>query len=65
MLKADWKSTALTTGISVLSLLLLFYLAIVYQSMVHAFLGLLIAALVYLLYRVNERRLEQIQRNEA
>ncbi len=65
MLKADWKSTALTTGISVLSLLLLFYLAIVYQSVVHAFLGLLIAALVYLLYRVNERRLEQIQRNEA
>jgi diguanylate cyclase (GGDEF)-like protein/putative nucleotidyltransferase with HDIG domain len=65
MLKADWKSTALTTGISVLSLLLLFYLAIVYQSMVHAFLGLLIAALVYLLYRVNERRLEEIQRNEA
>jgi diguanylate cyclase (GGDEF)-like protein/putative nucleotidyltransferase with HDIG domain len=65
MLKADWKSTALTTGISVLSLLLLFYLAVVYQSMVHAFLGLLIAALVYLLYRVNERRLEEIQRNEA
>ena len=65
MLKADWKSTALTTGISVLSLLLLFYLAIVHQSLVHAFLGLLIAALVYLLYRVNERRLEQIQRNEA
>jgi len=65
MLKADWKSTALTTGISVLSLLLLFYLAIVYQSVAHAFLGLLIAALVYLLYRVNERRLEQIQRNEA
>jgi diguanylate cyclase (GGDEF)-like protein/putative nucleotidyltransferase with HDIG domain len=65
MLKADWKSTALTTGISVLSLLLLFYLAIVHQSMVHAVLGLLIAALVYLLYHVNERRLEQIQRNEA
>jgi diguanylate cyclase (GGDEF)-like protein/putative nucleotidyltransferase with HDIG domain len=65
MLKVDWKSTALTTGISVLSLLLLFYLAIVYQSVVHAFLGLLIAALVYLLYRVNERRLEEIQRNEA
>jgi diguanylate cyclase (GGDEF)-like protein/putative nucleotidyltransferase with HDIG domain len=65
MLKADWKSTALTTGISVLSLLLLFYLAIVYRSMVHVCLGLLIAALVYLLYRVNERRLEEIQRNEA
>jgi len=65
MLKADWKSTALTTGISFLSLLLLFYLAIVHQSVVHVFLGLLIAALVYLLYRVNERRLEEIQRNEA
>jgi diguanylate cyclase (GGDEF)-like protein/putative nucleotidyltransferase with HDIG domain len=65
MLKADWKSTALTTGISVLSLLLLFYLAVVHQSLVHVFLGLLIAALVYLLYRVNERRLEEIQRNEA
>jgi len=65
MLKADWKSTALITGISVLSLLLLFYLAVVYQSVVHVLLGLLIAALVYLLYRVNERRLEEIQRNEA
>jgi diguanylate cyclase (GGDEF)-like protein/putative nucleotidyltransferase with HDIG domain len=65
MLKADWKSTALTTGISVLSLLLLFYLAILHQSLVHAVLGLLISALVYLLYRVNERRLEEIQRAEA
>ena len=65
MLKADWKSTALTTGISVLSLLLLFYLAILHQSLVHVFLGLLIVALVYLLYRVNERRLEEIQRAEA
>ncbi|HXC72685.1 MAG TPA: diguanylate cyclase [Pyrinomonadaceae bacterium] len=65
MLKADWKSTALITGISVLSLLLLFYLAVVYQSVVHVLLGLLIAALVYLLYRVNERRLQEIQRNEA
>jgi len=65
MLKADWKSTALITGISVLSLLLLFYLAVMYQSVVHVLLGLLIAALVYLLYRVNERRLQEIQRNEA
>src|ERR1041385_1578574 len=65
MLKADWKSTALTTVISVLSLLLLFYLAIVHQSLVHAVLGLLIVALVYLLYRVNERRLAEIQRAEA
>jgi len=65
MPKADLKSTALTSGISLLSLFLLFYLAIVYQSVVHVFLGLLIAALVYLLYRVNERRLEEIQRNEA
>jgi len=37
----------------------------VYQSVVHVLLGLLIAALVYLLYRVNERRLQEIQRNEA
>lgn len=65
MLKADWKSTALTTGISVVSLLLLFYLAILHQSLVHVCLGLLIAALVYLLYRVNERRFEEIQRAEA
>ena len=65
MLKADWKSTALTTVISVLSLLLLFYLAILHQSLVHAVLGLLIVALVYLLYRVNERRLAEIQHAEA
>ena len=65
MLKADWKSTALTTGISVLSLLLLFYLAILHQSLVHVVLGLLIVALVYLLYRVNEHRLKEIQRAEA
>ena len=65
MLKADWKSTALMVAISALSLLLLFYLAILHQSLVHAVLGLLIAALVYLLYRVNERRLEEIQRAEA
>jgi diguanylate cyclase (GGDEF)-like protein/putative nucleotidyltransferase with HDIG domain len=65
MLKADWKSAALMVAISALSLLLLFYLAILHQSLVHAVLGLLISALVYLLYRVNERRLEEIQRAEA
>jgi diguanylate cyclase (GGDEF)-like protein/putative nucleotidyltransferase with HDIG domain len=65
MLKADWKSTALMAGISVVSVALLFYTAISNQSFAYAALGLLISSLIYLLYRFNERRLEEIKQAEA
>ena len=65
MLKADWQSTALMTGISVVSAVLLFYTAISNQSLACAALGLLTFSLIYLLYRVNERRLEEIKDAEA
>src|SRR5215212_5254761 len=65
MLKADWQSTALMAGISVMSVGLLFYTAISNQSLACAALGLLTFSLIYLLYRVNERRLEEIKHAEA
>jgi len=65
MLKADWKSTALMAGISVVSVALLFYTAISNQSLAYAALGVLITGLIYLLYRFNERRLEEIKQAEA
>ena len=65
MLKADWKSTALMAGISVVSVALLFYTAISNQSLAYAALGVLISGLIYLLYRFNERRLEEIKQAEA
>lgn len=43
----------------------LFYAAVLNKTLAYAVLGLLISALVYLLYRFNERRLEEIQRAEA
>src|SRR6185503_20072785 len=39
MLKADWKSTALMAGISVVSVALLFYTAVSNQSLAYAALG--------------------------
>jgi diguanylate cyclase (GGDEF)-like protein/putative nucleotidyltransferase with HDIG domain len=65
MLNADWKSTALMAGISVVSVALLFYTAVSNQSLAYAALGLLISSLIYLLYRFNERRLEEIKHAEA
>lgn len=43
----------------------LFYAAVLNKTLAYAVLGLLISALVYLLYRFNERRLEQIRDAEA
>jgi diguanylate cyclase (GGDEF)-like protein/putative nucleotidyltransferase with HDIG domain len=43
----------------------LFYAAVLNTSLAYGVLGLLISALVYLLYRFNERRLEEIRRGEA
>jgi diguanylate cyclase (GGDEF)-like protein/putative nucleotidyltransferase with HDIG domain len=65
MLKVDWKSTALMGGISVLSVALLFYTAISNQSLAYGALGVFISGLIYLLYRFNERRLEEIKQAEA
>src|ERR1044072_6264744 len=65
MLKADWKSTALMAGISVVSVALLFYTAVSNQSYAYAALGIIISGLIYLLYRFNERRLEEIKHAEA
>ena len=62
------KSNALLAVISAVSILasaVLFYTAVLNQSLAYVVLGLLISALVYLLYRFNERRLEEIRRAEA
>ncbi|HEX7333398.1 MAG TPA: diguanylate cyclase [Pyrinomonadaceae bacterium] len=69
MLKTNLKSTALMAGVIVLSALaasaILFYAAIFNKNLTSAVLGLLILALVYLLYRFNERRLEEVIHAEA
>ena len=72
MLKTNSKSTALATALAVVSALLListiavlFYSAVLNENFTYAVLGLLIAALVYLLYRFNGRRLEEIRHAEA
>jgi diguanylate cyclase (GGDEF)-like protein/putative nucleotidyltransferase with HDIG domain len=69
MLKTHLKSTALMAGIIVIcalaASLILFYAAVLNQSLTYAVLGLLILALVYLLYRFNERRLEEVLHAEA
>ncbi len=65
MLKADWKSTALMASISVVSVALLFYTALSTGSLAYAALGFLIFGQIYLLYRFNERRLEEIRHAEA
>ena len=69
MLKTNWTSTVLTTAISVVSAILLlsavYFAAVLNQSLAYGILGLLISALFYLLYRFNERRLEEIRHAEA
>ena len=72
MLKTNSQGIALVTAIAVVSALLLlsavavlFYAAVLQESLMYAVLGLLIFALVYLLYRFNERRLAEIRGAEA
>jgi diguanylate cyclase (GGDEF)-like protein/putative nucleotidyltransferase with HDIG domain len=55
----------LTTKLAGAASAVLFYTASLNASLAYAVLGLLISALVYLLYRFNERRLEEIRRAEA
>ena len=55
----------LTTQLAGAASAVLFYSAILNKSAAYGLLGLLITALVHLLYRFNERRLEEIKRGEA
>jgi diguanylate cyclase (GGDEF)-like protein/putative nucleotidyltransferase with HDIG domain len=55
----------LTTKLAGAASAVLFYAAVLNKSLAYGVLGLLISALVYLLYRFNERRLEEIRRAEA
>jgi diguanylate cyclase (GGDEF)-like protein/putative nucleotidyltransferase with HDIG domain len=55
----------LTTKLAGAASALLFYAAVLNKTLAYAILGLLISALTYLLYRFNERRLEQIRDAEA
>jgi diguanylate cyclase (GGDEF)-like protein/putative nucleotidyltransferase with HDIG domain len=57
-----WTLTTKLAGAASASL---FYAAVLNQTLAYAVLGLLISALVYLLYRFNERRLEEIRDAEA
>ncbi|HEV8168591.1 MAG TPA: HD domain-containing phosphohydrolase, partial [Pyrinomonadaceae bacterium] len=57
-----WTLTTKLAGAASASL---FYAAVLNKTLAYAVLGLLISALVYLLYRFNERRLEQIRDAEA
>src|SRR5215475_3118292 len=55
----------LTTKLAGAASALLFYAAVLNKTLAYAVLGLLISALIYLLYRFNERRLEEIRDAEA
>src|SRR5689334_17133956 len=55
----------LTTKLAGAASAVLFYTAVFNQSFAYAVLGLLISVLMYLLYRFNERRLEEIRHGEA
>ncbi len=54
----------LTTQLAGAASAVLFYLSIIHQDFSYALLGLLISALTHLLYRFNERRLEEVRRAE-
>ncbi len=55
----------LTTKLAGVASAVLFYAAVLNKSLAYGVLGLLISALVYMLYRFNERRLEYIRSAEA
>ena len=72
MLKTNSQGVALVTAIAAVSALLLlsavailFTAALLQENLTYGILALLIFALVYLLYRFNERRLEETRRAEA
>jgi diguanylate cyclase (GGDEF)-like protein/putative nucleotidyltransferase with HDIG domain len=55
----------LTTKLAGAASAVLFYAAVSNKNLAYAVLGLLNSALIYLLYRFNERRLEEIRHGEA
>jgi diguanylate cyclase (GGDEF)-like protein/putative nucleotidyltransferase with HDIG domain len=55
----------LTTQLAGAASAVLFYLSIIHRDVSYGLLGLLISALTHLLYRFNERRLEDVRRAEA
>ncbi len=55
----------LTTKLAGAASAVLFYTAFFNKSLAYAVLGLLISVLMYMLYRFNERRLEEIRHGEA
>ncbi|HEU5460366.1 MAG TPA: diguanylate cyclase [Pyrinomonadaceae bacterium] len=55
----------LTTKLSGAASAVLFYAAVLNRNLTYGVLGLLISALIYLLYRFNEWRQQEIQRAEA
>jgi diguanylate cyclase (GGDEF)-like protein/putative nucleotidyltransferase with HDIG domain len=55
----------LTTQLAGAASAALFYLAILHKDFSYSLLGLLISALTHLLYRFNERRLEDVRQAEA
>jgi diguanylate cyclase (GGDEF)-like protein/putative nucleotidyltransferase with HDIG domain len=66
MLKTNSRITAVMTGIAVITVFtVLFCAAIVNSSFTYAVLGVLISALVFMLFYFNERRLEEIRHAEA
>lgn len=72
MLKTNSPGITLVTAIAVVSALLLLsavgillYAAVLQATLTYAVLGLLIFALVYLLYRANQRRLDEVRQGET
>src|SRR6185503_19377904 len=55
----------LTTQLAGATSAVLFYLAIIHHDFSYALIGLLISALTHMLYRFNERRLEEVRRAES
>src|SRR4029078_9570614 len=55
----------LTTQLAAAASAALFYLAILYRDISYSLLGLLISALTHLLYRFNQRRLDEVLAAEA
>ncbi|HEY6803692.1 MAG TPA: diguanylate cyclase [Pyrinomonadaceae bacterium] len=55
----------LTTQLAGAASAVLFYISIIHRDVSYALLGVLISTLTHMLYRFNERRLEEVRRAEA
>jgi diguanylate cyclase (GGDEF)-like protein/putative nucleotidyltransferase with HDIG domain len=65
MPSAETVVWTLTTQLAAAASAALFYLAILYRDISYSLLGLLISALTHLLYRFNQRRLQDVRAAEA